>query len=63
MNETLVRYVRHFPNFERYCLGKGNIYRAIPLGKYFYGIYARDYDVKLCEVTLKQLNYYFEKVK
>lgn len=62
-NEFLVRYVRLLPHNERYVLDKYKIYRARELGKYIYGIYAPSLEIKICEVTLKQLNYYFEKVK
>lgn len=62
-NEFLVRYVRLLPYNERYVLDKYKIYRVRELGKYIYGIYAPSLEIKICEVTLKQLNYYFEKVK
>lgn len=62
MNEFQVRYVRLLPHSERYVLDKYSIYRARLLGKYIYGIYAPSLEIKMCEVTQKQLNYYFEKV-
>ena len=46
-----------------YVLDKYKIYRARELGKYIFGIYAPSLEIKICEVTQKQLNYYFEKVK
>lgn len=63
LNEFYVRYVRLLPNHERYVLDKYGLYRARELGKYIYGIYAPSLEIKICEITLKQLNYYFEKVK
>lgn len=63
MNEFYVRYVKFLPNHERYVLDKYSIYRAIELGRYIYGIYAPSLDIKICEVTQKQLNYCFERVK
>lgn len=62
-NEFYVRYVKLLPHHERYVLDKNKIYRARELGRYIYGIYAPSLEIKMCEVTSKQLNYYFEKVK
>lgn len=62
-NEFYVRYVKLLPHHEYYVLKKSRIYRARELGKYIYGIYAPSLEIKICEVTLKQLNYYFEKVR
>lgn len=62
-NEFYVRYVKLLPNHTYYVLDKYKIYRARELGKYIYGIYAPSLEIKICELTQKQLNYYFEKVK
>ena len=62
-NEFLVRYVKLLPHSERYVIEKNRIYRARELGRFIYGIYAPSLEIKMLEVTLKQLNYYFERVK
>lgn len=62
-NEFFVRYIKLLPHHEYYVLYKYGLYRARELGKYIYGIYAPSLEIKICEITLKQLNYHFEKVK
>jgi len=62
-NEFYVRYVRMFPNNKMCLLDKYKIYRCRELGKYIYGIYAPSLEIKMYEITSKQLNYYFERVK
>ena len=62
-NEFLVRYVKLLPHNERYVIEKNRIYRARELGRFIYGIYAPSLEIKMLEVTQKQLNYYFERVK
>jgi len=62
-NEFLVRYVKLLPHSERYVIEKNRIYRARELGRFIYGIYAPSLEIKMLEVTQKQLNYYFERVK
>ncbi len=62
-DEFLVRYVKLLPHSERYVIEKNRIYRARELGRFIYGIYAPSLEIKMLEVTLKQLNYYFERVK
>lgn len=47
---------------ERTILRPGYIYRIRYLGRYVYEVYSRDQDIKLCTITQKMLNHFFEKV-
>lgn len=56
------RYIRLLKNHDKYVLLLNRNYRIKQLDKYIYGVYSLDYEIKLCEITLKSLNYCFEKI-
>lgn len=56
------RYTRLLKNHERYVLLLYRNYRIEEIGKNIYGVYSLNHDIKLCEITLKALNYCFEKI-
>lgn len=57
-----VRYIRPIPILTKTVLKKNNIYRVNQINKYQYEILSRDYDVIICVISSKVLNYCFEKV-
>lgn len=57
-----VRYIRPIPYLVKTVLQKNRIYRLNQINKYQYEILSRDYDVVICIISSKVLNYSFEKV-
>ena len=57
-----VRYIRPIPYLTKTVLKKNHIYRVNQINKYQYEILSRDYDVIICVISSKVLNYSFEKV-
>ena len=57
-----VRYIRPIPYLTKTVLKKNHIYRVNQINKYQYEILSRDYDVVICVISSKVLNYSFEKV-
>ena len=57
-----VRYIRPIPILTKTVLKKNYIYRVNQINKYQYEILSRDYDVIICVISSKVLNYCFEKV-
>ena len=57
-----VRYIRPIPYLVKTVLQKNRIYRLNQVNKYQYEILSRDYDVVICVISSKVLNYSFEKV-
>ena len=57
-----VRYIRPIPYLTKTVLKKNHIYRINQINKYQYEILSRDYDVVICVISSKVLNYSFEKV-
>ena len=57
-----VRYIRPIPYLVKTVLQKNHIYRLNQINKYQYEILGREYDVIICIISKKILNYCFEKV-
>lgn len=57
-----VRYIKPIPYLTKTVLKKNYIYRIKQIDKYLYEILSRDYDVVICVISSKVLNYSFEKV-
>lgn len=57
-----VRYIKPIPYLTKTVLQKNHIYRLNQINKYQYEILSRDYDVVICVISSKVLNYSFEKV-
>ena len=58
-----VRYIRPIPILTKTVLKKNHIYRVNQINKYQYEILSRDYDVIICVISSKVLNYCFEEIK
>lgn len=56
------RYTKEYAKFKGTVLKLYNIYRVRSLSRYYYEVFSRDYDIKICNITEKMLNYYFEEV-
>ena len=57
------RYVKPYIKLNKTVLKLGNIYRLEQIGKYIYNVWSKEHDIKICTITQKCLNYYFEEVK
>jgi len=62
-SDIYVRYSKKYERLSGTVLKVGNTYRARYIGRYWYDIYSRNYEVKLCTITSKTLNHFFEKVE
>lgn len=57
------RYIKPIPVLTRTVLKKHNIYRINQINKYQYEVLSRNFEVIICIITSKMLNYCFEEVK
>ena len=57
------RYIKPIPVLTRTVLKKYNIYRINQINKYQYEVLSRNFEVIICIITSKMLNYCFEEVK
>ena len=59
----LYKYIRPVPALTKTVLVKNGIYRIKDLGRYVYEVYGKDYDVLICKISPRVLNYCFEEVE
>lgn len=57
------RYIKEYAKLKGTMLSLYNIYRIEPIGRYMYNVYEKNYDIKICTITSKMLNHFFEPVK
>lgn len=57
------RYIRPIPYLTRTVLKKHHIYRINQINKYQYEVLGKQYDIIICIISNKMLNYCFEEIK
>lgn len=57
------RYIKEYVRLKGTVLKLWNIYRIKQISKYNYEVYSREYDIKICDITEKMLNHFFEEIK
>lgn len=57
------RYIKEYVRLKCTVLKLWKIYRIKQINKYNYEVYSREYEIKICNITQKMLNHFFEEVK
>lgn len=58
----IYKYIRKMRKHDYTCMVLYQNYKIVPIGYLGYEVWLIDYDIKVCNITHKCLNYCFEEV-